>query len=215
MDIEPSQTIYCNNLNEKIKKAQLKKALYSVFSQFGKIVEIVACRGLKLRGQAWVCFDSVEAATNAMAKMQGFPFYDKPTRIAFSKSKSDVVAKRDGSFVAREKRKRDETEQPKLKAPPPPTPMDTEATTTTAADVNMTPSSIIFAQNLPDDCNEMMLEMLFKTYAGFKEVRMVPGSAGLAFIEFTDELTAGTALAGRQNFKLTPTQNLALSYAKK
>ena len=192
-----------------------------------------------------------------MAKMQGFPFYDKPMRIAFSKSKSDVVAKRDGSFVAREKRKRDETEQPKLKAPPPPTPMDTEATTTTAAvrlgdcacaaascscalarawrkqssaysalttplgawdpwqDVNMTPSSIIFAQNLPDDCNEMMLEMLFKTYAGFKEVRMVPGSAGLAFIEFTDELTAGTALAGRQNFKLTPTQNLALSYAKK
>ena len=29
-DIPPSQTIYVNNLNEKIKKPQLKKALYSV-----------------------------------------------------------------------------------------------------------------------------------------------------------------------------------------
>ena len=34
---------------------------------------------------------------------------------------------------------------------------------------------------------------------------MVPGGKGLAFIEFTDEVTAGTALAGLQGFKLTPT----------
>jgi len=218
-DIPPSQTIYVNNLNEKIKKPQLKKALYSVFSQFGKIVEIVACRGLKLRGQAWVCFDSVEAATNAMAKMQGFPFYDKPMRIAFSKSKSDLVAKRDGTFVQREKRKREEQHPP----PPPaaaaaaeePTPMAMDdAPAPPAVEANMVPSSIIFAQNLPPDCNEMMLSVLFKTYTGFSEVRMVPGGKGLAFIEFADEITAGTALAGLQGFKLTPTQNLALSYAK-
>lgn len=217
VDVPPAQTIYVNNLNEKIKKPQLKKALYSVFSQFGKIVEIVACRGLKLRGQAWVCFDSVEAATNAMAKMQGFPFYDKPMRIAFSKSKSDVVAKRDGTFVAREKRKREEAPPPAAAAEAP-VMMDTEAAPPPAAaaagEVNMTPSSIVFAQGLPPDCNEIMLSVLFKNYAGFQEVRMVPGGKGLAFIEFSDEVTAGTALAGLQGFKLTPTQALALSFAK-
>jgi len=219
-DISPSQTIYINNLNEKIKKQPLRKALYSVFSQFGKIVEIVACRGLKLRGQAWICFETVEAATHAMAKMQGFPFYDKPMKIAFSKTKSDCVAKRDGTFVAREKRKREE-KAPRAESEP--TAMDTSASKIStptpqilqAADLNATPSSILFAQNLPEDCNDMMLSMLFKTYAGFKEVRMVPGKKGLAFIEFTDEVSAGSALQGLHGFKLTPTQTLALSFAKR
>jgi hypothetical protein len=47
----PSQTLYLNNLNEKVKKNVLKKTLYALFSQFGKVIEIVACRGIKLRGQ--------------------------------------------------------------------------------------------------------------------------------------------------------------------
>jgi RNA recognition motif-containing protein len=47
----PSQTLYLNNINEKIKKNVLKKTLYALFSQFGKVIEIVACRGVKLRGQ--------------------------------------------------------------------------------------------------------------------------------------------------------------------
>jgi hypothetical protein len=42
-DAAPSQTIYINNLNEKVKKAALKKSLYAVFSQFGSIVDIVSC----------------------------------------------------------------------------------------------------------------------------------------------------------------------------
>ncbi len=47
----PSQTLYVNNINEKIKKNALKTTLYALFSQFGKVIEIVACRGIKLRGQ--------------------------------------------------------------------------------------------------------------------------------------------------------------------
>ena len=42
---EPNETLYVHNLNEKIKKAPLKKSLHSVFSQFGKIVDVVALRG--------------------------------------------------------------------------------------------------------------------------------------------------------------------------
>ena len=56
-----------------------------------------------MRGQAWVCFDTVEAATNAMAKFQGHPFFDKPVRIQYAKNKSDIAAKKDGSYVAKEK----------------------------------------------------------------------------------------------------------------
>jgi hypothetical protein len=42
-DAAPNQTIYINNLNEKVKKAALKKSLYAVFSQFGSIMDVVRC----------------------------------------------------------------------------------------------------------------------------------------------------------------------------
>lgn len=39
---------------------------------------MVALKTPKLRGQAWVAFSDVTAATNAVRQMQNFPFYDKP-----------------------------------------------------------------------------------------------------------------------------------------
>lgn len=156
-----------------------------------------------------MCFETVEAATNAMAKFQGHPFFDKPIRVMYAKSKSDMVAKKDGSFKAREKKARPEgatapmeTDKPKAVAPAP-------------VDVNMTPSSILFAQNLPADCTDAALSILFKVHSGFKEVRMVPGKPGIAFVEFTDEHAAATALQGLNGFKLTPTDVMALSFAKR
>ena len=58
--------------------AELKKSLNAVFSQFGKILEVLAFKTLKHKGQAWVVFEEVSSATNALRQMQGFPFYDKP-----------------------------------------------------------------------------------------------------------------------------------------
>lgn len=78
MDIRPNNTIYINNLNEKIKKEELKKSLYAIFSQFGQILDIIALKTLKMRGQAFVIFKEIQSSTNALRSMQGFPFYDKP-----------------------------------------------------------------------------------------------------------------------------------------
>lgn len=112
MDIRPNNTIYINNLNEKIKKEELKKSLYAIFSQFGQIIEIVALKTLKMRGQAFVIFKEISSGTNALRAMQGFPFYDKPMRIQYSKSDSDVIAKIKGTFKERPKK-------PKLPKPAP------------------------------------------------------------------------------------------------
>ncbi|KAJ8608428.1 hypothetical protein CTAYLR_010330 [Chrysophaeum taylorii] len=215
--MEPNQTVYINNLNEKIKKEVLKKSLYSVFSQFGKILDIVCCRGIRLRGQAWVVFAEVGSATNALRQMQGFPFYDKPMRIAFAKVKSDIVAKIDGTFKPREKRKRAE---PPPAPPPPPKPQQTSdeprpQKKTSVEPHNSTPSNVLFAQELPDDCTDMMLAMLFQQYTGFKEVRMVPGKKGIAFVEFADDVQASLALAALNGFKLTPNDSLNLAFAKR
>lgn len=58
--------------------AELKKSLHAIFSQFGQIMDIVAVKNLKMRGQAFVIFKEIGSATQAMRSMQGFPFYDKP-----------------------------------------------------------------------------------------------------------------------------------------
>ena len=76
--IPPNQTLYIQNLSEKVKKGPMKKALYSAFSPFGKVLEIIHLRSISLRGQAWVVLSDVAASTTAMAQMQSFRLFDKP-----------------------------------------------------------------------------------------------------------------------------------------
>jgi hypothetical protein len=54
----PNETIYLNNINEKIKTDVLKKNLYMLLSQYGKIKQIIACKGIKMRGQVSSIVDS-------------------------------------------------------------------------------------------------------------------------------------------------------------
>jgi len=60
------------------KFSELKRSLYALFSQYGRILDVVALKTAKLRGQAWVVFSEVTAASTAVRQMQSFPFYDKP-----------------------------------------------------------------------------------------------------------------------------------------
>jgi len=112
--IAPNQTIYINNLNEKIKKEELRKSLYAMFSQFGTVLDVVALKTLKMRGQAFVVFKDILSATNAMRSMQLFPFYDKQMKIQFARSKSDIIAKLNGTFIPKEKRKVDDSKKRKM-----------------------------------------------------------------------------------------------------
>lgn len=57
---------------------ELKRSLYALFSQFGQVMDIVAMKTMKMRGQAFVVFKELASATNALRQLQGFPFYNKP-----------------------------------------------------------------------------------------------------------------------------------------
>ncbi|XP_005178960.1 U1 small nuclear ribonucleoprotein A [Musca domestica] len=216
MDVRPNQTIYINNLNEKIKKEELKKSLYAIFSQFGQILDIVALKTLKMRGQAFVIFKEIASASNALRTMQGFPFYDKPMRIAYAKTDSDVVAKMKGTFKERPK---------KVKPPKPAAPAedkkDKKKKTTNAENSNpnaqseQPPNQILFLTNLPEETNEMMLSMLFNQFPGFKEVRLVPNRHDIAFVEFATELQSNAAKEALQGFKITPSHAMKITFAKK
>ncbi len=47
-----------------------------------------------------------------------------------------------------------------------------------------------------------------------KECVWVQARPGIAFVEFENEAQATTALQGLQDFKITPTNAIAISYAK-
>uniref|UniRef100_A0A1Q3EY32 Putative spliceosomal protein snrnp-u1a/u2b n=1 Tax=Culex tarsalis TaxID=7177 RepID=A0A1Q3EY32_CULTA len=216
MDIRPNHTIYINNLNEKIKKEELKKSLYAIFSQFGQIMDIVALKTLKMRGQAFIIFKEIGSATNAMRTMQGFPFYDKPMRINYSKTDSDVIAKLKGTFKERPKKARvpkpahqEEKKSKKQKN------ADSGSAASNSATAEQPPNQILFLTNLPEETNEMMLSMLFNQFPGFKEVRLVPNRHDIAFVEFATELQSGAAREALQGFKITPTHAMKISFAKK
>lgn len=87
--------------------AALKKSLYALFSQHGQIMDVVALKTVKMRGQAFVVFKDIASATVALRQLQGFDFFDKPMNLQYAKGKSFAVAKNDGSY-ADLKRKRDE-----------------------------------------------------------------------------------------------------------
>merc|ERR1719498_259096 len=118
MDIAPNQTLYVNNLNDKVPKQELRRSLFHLFSQFGSLLDVVALKTLPMRGQAWVVFEETVNATNAMQQLKGFPFYNKPMRIAYAKTMSDAVAKLQKTYIPREKRKRQSIDNAKaLKGP--------------------------------------------------------------------------------------------------
>ena len=73
--IPPNQTLYITNLpSAKIQKSNLKTALYLLFSTYGVVLDIVALKTMKMRGQAHIVFREVQAATQAMRALEGFEF---------------------------------------------------------------------------------------------------------------------------------------------
>lgn len=219
-DTAPNQTIYINNINEKVKKDELKKALHAIFSQFGKVLDVVSLKTFRLRGQAWVVFEGVTQATNALRSIQGFPFYDKPMRIAYAKTKSDVVAKADGDFMPRDKNREkrkaeDRTREKEVHS------KKRQATAAggaepskPAAHSTIPPNKLLFVENLPAATNDRMLMKLFQQFPGFQEVRMVESKPGIAFVEFENDLQSSVAMSGLQGFKVTPQNQMQISFAK-
>ena len=75
---EASETLYIQNLNEKIKIPVLKASLRGLFKSYGEVLDVVAHSNLRMRGQAFVSFESPEAAGKALKEVKGFPLYSKP-----------------------------------------------------------------------------------------------------------------------------------------
>ena len=139
--------------------------------------------------------------------------------------RSDVISKREGSYVERPKRpsekksklrnnKRRAKELKGKKKRKKGVVENGTATAAGAAPVQNLPNRILFVENLPEKCNNMMISMLFQQYEGYKEVRLVPNKPGIAFVEFESHAQSAQAMTALQNFKITPTNLMKITYSK-
>jgi len=92
----------------------LKASLRGLFKSYGEVLDVVAHKNLRMRGQAFVSFESTDIAKKAAKEVRGFPLYSKPMvrsscgfsflidqaihhppkQISFAKSRSDTVVKK-------------------------------------------------------------------------------------------------------------------------
>ena len=76
--VAPNPTLYINNLNDKVNKDELRAQLFALFSTYGRVIDVVARKGDKMKGQAFLSFTDLAEATSAMRACEGMIFYDKP-----------------------------------------------------------------------------------------------------------------------------------------
>ena len=89
--------MYVQNIEERVKPEPLQDTLRAIFSEYGNIVDIVAKKNLKAKGQAFVVFDDAEAARLAVEEAQGFEIFDKPMNLSLARTRSDAVVKLTGN----------------------------------------------------------------------------------------------------------------------
>lgn len=75
--VPPNQSIYLQNLNDKLQKDDLRRELYMLFSTYGPVIDVTAVKSQRMRGQAHVLFKDVQSATQAMRSCQGMEFFGR------------------------------------------------------------------------------------------------------------------------------------------
>ncbi|KAK7040850.1 hypothetical protein VNI00_009446 [Paramarasmius palmivorus] len=89
-----SETLYIQNLNEKIKIDVLKASLRGLFKTYGEVLDVVAHKNLRMRGQAFVSFADPEIAKKAMTEVRASTDLKGLQQISFAKTRSDAVVKK-------------------------------------------------------------------------------------------------------------------------
>jgi U2 small nuclear ribonucleoprotein B'' len=75
---QPNTTLYLNNLNDKVNKNEIRSQLYALFTTYGKLIDVVATKTPKMRGQAFLVYTDLPSATAALRACDGMIFYNKP-----------------------------------------------------------------------------------------------------------------------------------------
>ena len=250
------RSVYVQNLEERVKLEPLTEALKTLFSEIGTVVDIVARKNVRAKGQAFIVLDGPDDAGTAIEEMQGFELFGKPMKLSMARTRSDktVESKCDEAELEVHKRHRqaEKGSQTQLSGRPArtdthdlldkrraleasdgqnnlkrsaPTGSETRpaklarpsglkstgaAPSNVIPDEYLPPNRTLFLQNIPDEYDVEALTAIFGRFDGLREIRLVPGRRGIAFVEYeaeqgaitAKENTAGMAL-GDKSIKVT------------
>ncbi|KAK1059347.1 hypothetical protein LTR33_013175 [Friedmanniomyces endolithicus] len=205
-ETKSSATVYVRSIDERVKIPILIETLREVFGEFGNIVDVIAKKSVKRKGQAFVVYDSEESAQNAIDELQGFEIFGKQMYLDFAKSRSDAtVLKEEGDkgleshkehrLAEKERKQAIEAANAKpVKRVAAEELAERPAKSTKSAqaggvvpDENLPPNKVLLLRDLPEDYGQAGLTAIFSRFPGFKEVRTAPARPDIAFVEYEDE----------------------------
>ncbi|QRW19042.1 NLI interacting factor-like phosphatase [Rhizoctonia solani] len=192
---QPNKTLYIKNLNDQVKKDELKSQLYALFTPYGRIVDVVAIKNPKMRGQAFVVFQDLAGATAAMRAWDGELFYDKEMKIEYAKTRSHATRRIEEPGW-------DPLAEAKAKALGLGSRLKKEAGRETNSSVPSTYSAVtissrLLCTNIPAETSQEILQKLFQQYPGFQSLVLTPpGQAKSAQVQFEQPDQAKVAREG-------------------
>ncbi|CAK9439205.1 uncharacterized protein LODBEIA_P34290 [Lodderomyces beijingensis] len=227
--IEPKQTIYLNNLKDKVSLNKLKPALINLLNSHHltpKSVKVAST--LRLRGQAFITFNDTTESTQAIQCLQNRILFNKPICAAFAKTENDAVmaASLDQHELAQRKRIRHERRVSKnlhlrnLKRAK--GAIDAKKSAKKReVDIsewrNLPPNRILLLQNISSGGDATGgIEAIFETFPGLEHVRFVQ-ARNLALINFENEEMAKRCFENVdvESLKVKFGDDIIFSYAKK
>ena len=226
-----NETLYVNHLNEKIKPDLLRENLYYLFSQYGDVLEINIRKSKKMRGQAFIVYKDINDATRAKVSLNNFLFLGSRINIDYAKSKSDIIVKikgqssqnneeyqKTGTYLTRKRKRmleyqniKEEKKEKKKET------VEKKESIELDEDIDgecLNENKILFVTGLGKEVNEKMISLVFNKFKGLKDIRFFNGR-GFCFVEYDNEINAGTALLSLNNMKLTENTTMKISYAIK
>ncbi|EST08387.1 RNA recognition motif domain protein [Kalmanozyma brasiliensis GHG001] len=221
----PSPTLYVKTLYSKIKKSELRRQLFTLFSSYGRVLDIVATRAPSMRGQAFVVFESTSTSAAAKRALEGFSFYGQPLRIEYSTGgKSKALLRRElGSeavleadlersrvTVSRRGEKRglflsEDGEQEELD--------EEEDDGARGKRVKLEEGVVLSAKGVPANIEPQVLETLFGRQTGFGRLTTQEDAGGESWsarIEFDSKENADAAKEALQDVQIDPVYRLDL-----
>ncbi|CAE6506305.1 unnamed protein product [Rhizoctonia solani] len=198
---QPNKTLYIKNLNDQVRKDELKSQLYALFTPYGRIVDVVAIKSPKMRGQAFVVFQDLAGATAAMRAWDGELFYDKEMKIEYAKTRSHATRRIEepgwdplaeakakalglGSRLKKDRRQEDgEAMDMDDEQSSNPHPQQTLSAPNTYSAVTI--SSRLLCTNIPPETQQEALEKLFQKHPGLQSLVLTPpGQPKSAQVQF-------------------------------
>ncbi|CAD1812245.1 unnamed protein product [Candida parapsilosis] len=228
MSSDPKQTIYINNINDKVSIDKVKSVLATLLSQH-KPTNISLAKTLKLKGQAFVTFETIDDASKAIESLNNQEVFSKRISVTFARSESDVLLDKNElkqiRKIRHEEHKIKKQSQAKNKNKTKLSKSVLDKTTSTKknqVDVdswkNLPPNRILLLQNISASLpiTKETIDSYFQDYAGFEMARYV-SVRHLSFIEFENEDVAQNCLqsVNEDDIKSKFGNDIVFSYAKK